>query len=298
MTSNTCTKLIQRVPIKHISKSKISDGQNLCLKGWIRSVRTHKDTSFVDLNDGSCFESLQIVMSKMDAKPLTIGTCASIEGTLVASTPKKTDPHKLPYEVHAQTVSILGPCDHQSYPLKKKYHTLEFVREHLHLRPRTNTFNAVTRIRNTLSQGLHTYFQRQDFLQLHTPILTSVDCEGAGEQFQLAQDAAFFTTPTYLTVSGQLHAEMYACALSKVYTFGPTFRAENSHTSRHLSEFWMVEPEMAFADLQECMHVAQECVQFSLSRVLDDCASEIRYVLKRPVYFDDNLKKLHDDMVE
>ncbi|KAF1795779.1 Aminoacyl-tRNA synthetase, class II (D/K/N)-like [Phytophthora cactorum] len=235
--------------------------------GWVISVRKHKSVSFVNVNDGS-------------SNDITVGSSVFAEGELREVPGGK----QRRLELHPSKLEVLGKCDTQTYPLQKKYHSLEFLRENLHLRARTNTFGAVTRVRNALGQGLHSYFQENDFLHLHSPILTSNDCEGAGEMFRIAKidakEEEFFDTPTYLTVSGQLHAEMYACALSKVYTFGPTFRAENSNTTRHLAEFWMVEPEMAFAGLEECVASAQGAVQRSVAHALNTCAEDIAFFNK------------------
>ncbi|ETV66198.1 asparagine-tRNA ligase [Aphanomyces astaci] len=260
--------------------------------GWVKTIRRQKNLSFITINDGSAFKSLQVVC---DASSIPAASLADVSvGSSVTVTGAVTHaPKSGQVEVHAQSVTVLGTSDPAVYPLSKKFHGLEFVREHLHLRPRTNTFGALTRVRNALSQGLHQYFQSQDFVQVHTPILTSIDAEGAGEQFRVTRDypeassgahnpddsttPSFFGRPAYLTVSGQLHAEMYASALSKVYTFGPTFRAENSNTSRHLSEFWMVEPEMAFAGLSECMASAQGAVQHSIQHALATCPDDLAF---------------------
>ncbi|OQR81472.1 asparaginyl-tRNA synthetase [Thraustotheca clavata] len=249
------------------------------IAGWVKSIRRQKNVSFVTLNDGSSFQSLQIVCDSTDGlDKVSVGSSVQANGR-VAQAPKSGQ-----VEIHADHVKLYGECDATTYPLSKKYHTLEFVREHLHLRPRTNTFGALTRVRNALSQGLHSYFQSNEFVQVHTPILTSNDCEGAGEQFRVERESTdgkksdpFFGLPAYLTVSGQLHAEMYACAMSKVYTFGPTFRAENSNTTRHLAEFWMVEPEMAFAGLPECMASAQGAVQHAIQHAFDRCGEDLEF---------------------
>ncbi|KAF1318671.1 Asparagine-trna ligase, partial [Globisporangium splendens] len=267
---------------------KLDDGARVAVGGWVKSVRKHKSVNFVNVNDGSCLAEMQITLPAsggegaaldVDIADITVGSSLFVEGVLrqVPGGKQKR------MELHPDTLNILGKCDAQVYPLQKKYHSLEFLRENLHLRARTNTFGAVTRVRNALSQGLHSYFQENDFLQLHSPILTSNDCEGAGEQFRIAKPDGkneFFGTSTYLTVSGQLHAEMYACALSKVYTFGPTFRAENSNTTRHLAEFWMVEPEMAFAGLEECIESAQGAVQRSIKQALQACPEDIEFFNK------------------
>ncbi|ETM49514.1 asparagine-tRNA ligase [Phytophthora nicotianae] len=267
-------------------------GSRVAIGGWVKSVRKHKSVSFVNVNDGSCLGELQITLPAEEAEgstngiigaklsDITVGSSIFAEGELREVPGGK----QRRLELHPSTLEVLGKCDTQAYPLQKKYHSLEFLRENLHLRARTNTFGAVTRVRNALGQGLHSYFQENDFLHLHSPILTSNDCEGAGEMFRIAKidgkDEEFFGTPTYLTVSGQLHAEMYASALSKVYTFGPTFRAENSNTTRHLAEFWMVEPEMAFAGLEECVASAQGAIQRSVAHALNTCAEDIAFFNK------------------
>ncbi|KAF1795796.1 Aminoacyl-tRNA synthetase, class II (D/K/N)-like [Phytophthora cactorum] len=252
--------------------------------GWVKSVRKHKSVSFVNVNDGSCLGELQITLPAEDTEGATSGALGAklTDITVGSSVFAEGELREVPGG--KQRRLELHPSKLETYPLQKKYHSLEFLRENLHLRARTNTFGAVTRVRNALGQGLHSYFQENDFLHLHSPILTSNDCEGAGEMFRIAKidakEEEFFDTPTYLTVSGQLHAEMYACALSKVYTFGPTFRAENSNTTRHLAEFWMVEPEMAFAGLEECVASAQGAVQRSVAHALNTCAEDIAFFNK------------------
>ncbi|KAF0699012.1 Aste57867_10395 [Aphanomyces stellatus] len=278
-----------RTPIKELlaAKKPVDDVSSTddatTVYGWVKTIRRQKNFSFITINDGSSFKSLQVVCdSSVNPEALgdiSVGSSISVTGQ-VTHAPKSGQ-----VEVQAESVNVLGTSDASMYPLSKKYHSLEFVREHLHLRPRTNTFGALTRVRNALSQGLHNYFQSNDFVQVHTPILTSIDAEGAGEQFRVVRDTEspttngnqFFGLPAYLTVSGQLHAEMYASALSKVYTFGPTFRAENSNTSRHLSEFWMLEPEMAFAGLNECMTTAQDAVQQSIQLALEKCPDDLDF---------------------
>ncbi|OQR89461.1 asparaginyl-tRNA synthetase [Achlya hypogyna] len=267
---------LARTPVKELLASTPGHDASVC--GWVKSVRRQKNVSFITLNDGSSFRSLQVVCDGGEnLADVTVGSSIRATGTVTAA------PKSGVVEIHASDVHVFGTSDASTYPLSKKYHSLEFVREHLHLRPRTNTFGALTRVRNALSQGLHTYFQSQDFVQVHTPILTSIDCEGAGEQFRVERESAdpkaepFFGLPAYLTVSGQLHAEMYASALTNVYTFGPTFRAENSNTTRHLAEFWMVEPEMAFAGLPECMATAQGAVQNALRHTIATCGDDIDF---------------------
>ncbi|GLE07527.1 hypothetical protein PINS_up017957 [Pythium insidiosum] len=266
------------------------DGTRVALGGWVKSVRKHKSVNFINFNDGSCLAEMQITLpldaegpadssAIADVAEVTVGSSIFVEGILREVPGAK----QRRLELHPDMLQVLGECDVQEYPLQKKYHSLEFLRENLHLRARTNTIGAVTRVRNALSQGLHNYFQTNDFVQLHSPILTSNDCEGAGEQFKVSKTDGnddFFGTNAFLTVSGQLHAEMYACAMSKVYTFGPTFRAENSNTTRHLAEFWMVEPEMAFAGLEECISSAQGAVQQSVQHLLRRCPDDVEFFNK------------------
>jgi asparaginyl-tRNA synthetase len=260
-------------------------------------VRTRRDSkagiSFIELNDGSCLRNLQVVAEHgrpefhdLLAK-LATGCSVAVEG-VVRSSPGKGQS----IELHASGMDMYGWADPAVYPLQKKRHSLEFLRQIAHFRPRTNTIGAVTRIRNRLSYAIHQFFQERGFIYLHTPIITASDCEGAGEVFRVttlepgkmaalesgpADDQDFFGKPTYLTVSGQLQAEIYALALGKVYTFGPTFRAENSNTSRHLAEFWMVEPEMAFCDLRGDLELAEAFLKSIIFAVLTDCAEDIDF---------------------
>src|SRR3989449_10163936 len=247
------------------------------VQGWVRTRRDSKDFSFVELNDGSSLRNLQIIAKNTlpnyaEVQRLTTGASISVTGALVASQGKGQK-----WELVADTIDIVGATD-ETYPLQKKGHTPEFLREIAHLRPRSNLFSSVFRVRSRLAFAVHQFFQECGFVYVHTPIITGSDCEGAGELFRVtsidptnppkradgsidyAQD--FFARSTFLTVSGQLEAEAFACALSKVYTFGPTFRAENSNTSRHASEFWMIEPEMAFCDLNGDMDLAEEIVKY------------------------------------
>ncbi|HWH90261.1 MAG TPA: amino acid--tRNA ligase-related protein, partial [Candidatus Binatia bacterium] len=269
---------------KPLSPTQIKDAlrsaaqvDSIRVQGWVRTRRDSKDFSFIELNDGSSLRNLQII-AKKDALPnyadiqrLNTGASIVVEGALVPSQGKGQS-----WELVARDIEIVGGAD-ESYPLQKKGHTPEFLREIAHLRPRSNLFGCVFRVRSRLAFAVHQFFQDRGFVYVHTPIITGSDCEGAGELFRVstldvknppqkngeidyAQD--FFARQTYLTVSGQLEAEAFACALSKVYTFGPTFRAENSNTSRHANEFWMIEPEMAFCDLQGNMDVAEEIVKY------------------------------------
>jgi asparaginyl-tRNA synthetase len=275
-----------------------SVGKHVRLQGWVRTRRDSKaGFSFLELNDGSCQGNLQIVAAaalpnyETEIKKLGTGSSVTVTGEVKASPAKGQAT-----EVHADAVTVHGWADPESYPLQKKGHSMEFLRTIAHLRPRTNTFGAVTRVRNCVSRSIHDFFQEQGFLYVHTPIITSSDCEGAGEMFRVStlkldqvprKDGAvdfsqdFFHKPTFLTVSGQLQAEIFACALGKVYTFGPTFRAENSNTSRHLAEFWMVEPEMAFYDLNDNMDLAEAFIKRIIRDALARCAEDVQFFKER-----------------
>src|SRR3989449_10135850 len=260
------------------------------VQGWVRTRRDSKDFSFVELNDGSSLRNLQIIAKNTlpnyaEVQRLTTGASISVTGALVASQGKGQK-----WELVADTIDIVGATD-ETYPLQKKGHTPEFLREIAHLRPRSNLFSSVFRVRSRLAFAVHKFFQERGFVYVHTPIITGSDCEGAGELFRVttidtrnpprlpdgsidyAKD--FFARPTYLTVSGQLEAEALACALSKVYTFGPTFRSEISNTSRHSNEFWMIEPEMAFCDLNGNMDLAEEIVKYLIVDLRENCAAEL-----------------------
>jgi asparaginyl-tRNA synthetase len=272
--------------------------EGVLVQGWVRTRRDSKGGfSFIEVNDGSCLKNIQIIADhKLDSfknwnQPLTTGSCVSVHGNLVASQGKGQS-----VEVQAASIEVHGTADPETYPLQKKFHSLEYLREISHLRPRTNTIGAVMRVRNRLAYSIHRFFNDRGFLYLHTPIITTSDCEGAGEMFQvttldmnnppkndgkLDYNEDFFGKKTSLTVSGQLEAEIYAMALSLVYTFGPTFRAENSNTSRHLAEFWMIEPEMAFYDLDDNMELAQEFLQFLFNDVLEHCIGDLEFFNER-----------------
>ncbi len=268
-----------RVKIRNV-KDKKKIGQEVTVRGWVRTVREQKNFTFIEINDGSTLSNLQIIADQKIPHMLTTGCSVSVQGKLVESPGAKQS-----VELHATSVELIGSCDAESYPLQKKRHSFEFLREIAHLRPRTNTIGAITRVRNTLAYATHRFFQERDFIYVHTPIITSSDCEGGGKMFQVTTlDKAqpprneagdvdhtqdFFGKEAYLTVSGQLNAEIYACALSDIYTFGPTFRAENSHTSRHLAEFWMIEPEIAFADLNDDMDLAEAYLKAVFQAVLE-----------------------------
>ena len=264
------------------------------VNGWVRTRRDSKaGVSFIELNDGSCLKSLQVVVDSQNPalqevlKKITTGCSLSVEGQVVPSPGKGQS-----IELHAKEVTVVGWADPASYPLQKKRHSFEFLRQIAHLRPRTNTLGAVARVRNHISFAIHQFFQERHFFYIQTPIITASDCEGAGEVFQVtvpgfsregggdgenSHKEEFFGKPAYLTVSGQLQAEIYALALGKVYTFGPTFRAENSNTSRHLAEFWMVEPEMAFCDLEEDLRLAEEFIRHLAGVVLKDCGEDLDF---------------------
>lgn len=274
--------------------------EKLRVKGWIRSLRKAKQVCFIDLNDGSSFGGLQVVAPAMLENfelltHLTTGSSIEVVGTLIASPAKGQR-----VELSATSVTIIGKAA-GDYPLQKKRHSFEFLREIAHLRLRTNTFGAVFRVRSALAHAVHCFFQDRGFLYLHTPIITGSDCEGAGEMFRVTtQDLAavamhkegpasgtiddsrdFFAKPTYLTVSGQLNGEAFAMGLSEIYTFGPTFRAENSNTSRHASEFWMIEPEVAWADLEDNTNLAEAFVKHCLRTVLDRCQDDLEFFNQR-----------------
>ena len=264
------------------------------VQGWIRTRRDSKDFSFIELNDGSSLKNVQVIARNSlpnyaDIQKLTTGASVRVSGALVASQGKGQK-----WELVADKVDIVGAAD-DSYPLQKKGHTPEFLREIAHLRPRSNLFGSVFRVRSRLAFAIHKFFQERGFVYVHTPIITGSDCEGAGELFRVSTidlknpprkgseiDYAkdFFARQTYLTVSGQLEAEAFACALSNVYTFGPTFRAENSNTSRHASEFWMIEPEMAFCDLTGNMDLAEEIVKYLIRDIRENCPEEMELFAK------------------
>jgi asparaginyl-tRNA synthetase len=275
-----------------------SVGRQVALNGWVRTRRDSKGGfSFIELNDGSCFGNVQIVADgklanyESDVKKLGAGVSIGVIGEVLASpAPGQAT------EVRAQSITVYGWADPENYALQKKRHSFEFLRTLAHLRPRTNTFGAVARVRNAICRSIHDFFQEQGFLYINPPIITASDCEGAGQMFKVTtldltqpprQGAVpdftqdFFGRPTYLTVSGQLEAEIFASALGKVYTFGPTFRAENSNTSRHLAEFWMVEPEMAFYDLQDNMELAEAFLKRIFRDVLERCAEDMQFFNER-----------------
>ena len=271
-------------------------GGEVLVKGWVRTKRGNKNVAFIALNDGSTINNLQVVCDPTAfdeelLKKVTTGACLAVTGKLVESMGSGQA-----VEVQARTIEVLGTADPETYPLQKKGHSMEFLREIAHLRPRTNTFGAVLRIRHAMAFAIHKYFNDRGFFYLHTPLITASDCEGAGEMFQVttldpenpprgedgkidySQD--FFGRHTSLTVSGQLEGELGATALGNIYTFGPTFRAENSNTPRHLAEFWMVEPEMAFYDVNDLMDLEEDFIKYLVRYALENCADDLAFLNK------------------
>ena len=268
-------------------------GQTVTLGGWTRSIRDSKQFGFIDLNDGSCFKGIQVVFERNkinnydEIAACNVGTAFVVTGTLVL-----TPENKQPFELKASAIEIEGAST-SDYPLQKKRHSVEFLREQAYLRPRTNLFSAVYRVRSEVAYAIHTFFHERGFVYVHTPIITGSDCEGAGEMFRVTtldlndvpknEDGTvdfskdFFGKSALLTVSGQLNGETYAMAFGNIYTFGPTFRAENSNTARHAAEFWMIEPEIAFADLDDDMALAWDMIRFIIRHVLDKCPQEIEF---------------------
>jgi asparaginyl-tRNA synthetase len=271
-----------RTLIKHILAA-VEPQEQLTVKGWVRTRRDSKGFSFLELNDGSCLGNLQVVVDSgtpgsENLPHFTTGAAAIIDGKLVASPAQGQK-----WEMRASRIELVGPAD-TNYPLQKKGHTQEFLRTIAHLRPRSNMYGAVFRMRSRLAFAVHQFFQERDFVYVHTPIITASDCEGAGEMFRVTTlkgnvdekpEADFFGKRAYLTVSGQLEGETFACALSNIYTFGPTFRAENSHTARHAAEFWMIEPEMAFCDLQGDMELGEEFIKAMARFAVEHCAEDL-----------------------
>ena len=276
-------KLLQREP-----------GSDVLVKGWVRTKRGNKNVTFIALNDGSTIHNIQIVcdteaFDEALLKQVTTGACISVNGELVASLGSGQA-----VEIQARHIDLLGAADPDIYPLQKKGHSMEFLREIAHLRPRTNTFSAVLRIRHAMAFAIHKFFNDKGFFYLHTPIITSSDCEGAGEMFHVTTlnledvpknedgsvnyDEDFFGRQTSLTVSGQLEGELGAMALGEIYTFGPTFRAENSNTPRHLAEFWMIEPEMAFYEIEDNMDLAEEFIKYLVQYALDNCREDLNFL--------------------
>ena len=269
-----------------------SAGGEVLVQGWVRTRRSSRSVSFIQVNDGSTLRDIQVVVDESlpgyDAiESISTGCSVSIEGTLIESPGKGQK-----YEVQAKRLEVVGTADPETYPLQKKRHTPEFLREIAHLRPRTNTFGAMARVRNAMALAIHTFFQERGFLYIQSPVITASDAEGAGSMFRVTtldlgniprkggavdHEEDFFGKPAFLTVSGQLEAEIFALALSNVYTFGPTFRAENSNTSRHLAEFWMVEPEVAFCDLDGLARLTEEFLKYIFAYALEHCGEDMAF---------------------
>lgn len=284
---------MKRTKIVDIFNPELLD-TDVCVKGWVRTRRGNKHVQFVALNDGSTIKNIQIVFDMSvftdeQLKPITTGASLCVTGRLVASMGKGQT-----CEIQAQTLEVYGTADPTEYPLQKKGHSLEFLREIAHLRPRTNTFGAILRVRSVLAYAIHRFFNEKGFFYLNTPLITESDCEGAGAMFQVTtlpldnpprtEDGKvdyskdFFGKAAALTVSGQLEGELGATALGAIYTFGPTFRAENSNTPRHLSEFWMIEPEMAFYEIEDNMDLAEEFIKYCISFALEKAKDDIEFL--------------------
>ena len=284
---------MENLVLKDLYKNfKDYENKEVTVEAWVKTVRASKNFGFIEINDGSFFKNVQVVFNSdlsnfAEVSKLTISSSIKVVGTVVV-----TENAKQPFEIHANTVEIFNLSDNQ-YPLQKKRHSFEYMRTIAHLRPRSNTFNAVFRVRSVLAYAIHQFFQERGFVYVHTPLLTSSDAEGAGEMFNVNsfdlanvpknEDGSvdfskdFFGKPAHLTVSGQLNAETYAMAFRNVYTFGPTFRAENSNTVKHAAEFWMVEPEICFADLKDDMDLAEDMIKFIFSTVLEKCPEEMEF---------------------
>ena len=288
---------MKRYEIKYLLKENVSGliGSDICVKGWVRTKRGNKNVAFVAINDGSIIHNIQVVADPArfedELKRITTGACIGVEGKLVESQGSGQA-----VEVQAERIVVYGEADPDTYPLQKKGHSMEFLREIGHLRPRTNTFGAVMRMRHHMAYAIHTFFHERGFFYFHSPLITASDCEGAGEMFQVTtldpanpprkEDGSvdysqdFFGKMTALTVSGQLEGELGATSLGKIYTFGPTFRAENSNTPRHLAEFWMIEPEMAFYDLDSLTALEEEFIKYCVRWALDHCMDDLEFLNK------------------
>ena len=286
---------MKRIEIKQLFADSAEQliGSDVVVKGWVRTKRGNKNVAFIALNDGSTINNIQVVADpakfEEPLKRITTGACIGVEGLLV-----KSQGAGQAVEVQAANIVVYGEADPDSYPLQKKGHSMEFLREIGHLRPRTNTFGAVCRIRHNMAYAIHTFFHERGFFYFHTPLITASDCEGAGEMFQVTtldmknpprkEDGSidyeqdFFGKQTSLTVSGQLEGELGATALGKIYTFGPTFRAENSNTPRHLAEFWMIEPEMAFYDIDDLTALEEEFIKYCITWALEHCADDLQFL--------------------
>ena len=284
---------MEKVLVRQLFRQTPADGAQLLVSGWVRTVRDSKAFAFIELNDGSFFKNLQVVLDESvpdfrEVVKVTLGSAIEVEGTL-----KLTPEAKQPFELKASRVTVVGMAA-ADYPLQKKRHTVEYLRTQAHLRPRTNLFSAVFRIRSVAAQSIHRFFADQDFVYVHTPLITASDCEGAGEMFRVTTldidnpprdeqghvkvSEDFFGKPANLTVSGQLNAEAFCMAFRNVYTFGPTFRAEKSNTPRHAAEFWMIEPEIAFADLNDDMALAEAMVRYVIADVMERCPEELDFL--------------------
>ena len=284
---------MQNTSIRTLFRETPEDGAKIRVSGWVRTVRSSNAFAFIEVNDGTFFKNLQVVCDGSmpdyaDITRITLGSAIDVEGTLV-----RTPELKQPFELHAESVKVVGLCA-ADYPLQKKRHTFEYLRTQAHLRPRTNTFYAVFKIRSLAAQAIHAFFAEKNFVYVHTPLITTSDAEGAGEMFRVTtldpanpprtQDGQvdfsqdFFGKPTSLTVSGQLNVETFCAAFRNVYTFGPTFRAEKSYTQRHAAEFWMIEPEIAFADLFDDMALAEEMIRYIISYVMEHAPEELEFL--------------------
>ena len=284
---------MKRTQIAQLFKNTPENNAEVTVCGWVKTIRDSKTFGFMELNDGSCYKNLQVVFDEAkidnfkDIAKLNVGSAVSVTGRLLL-----TPEAKQPFEIHAEKVTVEGAST-ADYPLQKKRHTLESLRTIAHLRPRTNTLSAVFRVRSVAAYAIHSFFNQRGFVYVHTPLITASDCEGAGEMFRVTtldignpprkEDGSidfsqdFFGKPTSLTVSGQLEGEAMAMAFGNIYTFGPTFRAENSNTARHAAEFWMIEPEIAFADLQDDMELARDMIKYVLREVLEKCPDEMAF---------------------
>ena len=285
---------VKRTKVKELLKMQA--GTDVIAKGWVRTKRGNKNVAFIALNDGSTINNIQIVVDKSKVEEsvlskITTGACIGVEGHLVESVGGGQS-----LEIQANSIEVYGECDPMRYPLQKKDTSFEFLRTVAHLRPRTNTFGAVLRVRNQMAFAIHEYFHSKGFVYMHTPLITASDCEGAGQMFQVTTldlenvpkkkdkvdfSKDFFGKQTSLTVSGQLEGELGATALGEIYTFGPTFRAENSNTPRHLAEFWMIEPEMAFYDINDNMDLAEDFIKHLVQYALDNCMDDIKFLNDR-----------------
>ena len=287
---------MEKLTIKNIYRNFASfKDTDVTIEGWVRTLRASKSFGFIEVNDGSFFKNVQVVFDTNlsnfeEISKLTIGSSIKVNGKLV-----ETENAKQPFEIQATSVEVENLCDNE-YPIQKKKHSFEYLRTVAHLRPRTNTFSAVFRVRSALSYAIHKFFQERGFVYVHTPILTASDCEGAGEMFNVNSfdlnnipktdsnevdfSKDFFGKSAHLTVSGQLNAETFATAFRNIYTFGPTFRAENSNTVKHAAEFWMIEPEICFADLNDDMDLAEDMIKYIFSYVLENCPEEMEFFNK------------------